>query len=183
MRKGGGKFKGRSYENDLANMFTEWSGLKWKRVPMSGGFQKSVVTGDIFCVAEYENDSEKDKIWIPFSLEAKKRQSWDLVQFFKDSDKFTVKDWWEQSSTDALLSKKYPVVIFTKNYCPDFIMLQTTVLNKLQKLVKASWKKFNYISYTMPADDNVIVLLLSDFLAWIDFTTLLKLTSLIKESH
>lgn len=173
MRKGGGKAKGRSYENDMTKVFAEWSGLKWKRVPMSGGFQKSVVSGDIFCVQEYE---EKRDVRIPFSFELKNRTAWDLVQFFKDADKFQVKEWWAQSCNDANINNKYPALIFTKNYYPDFIMLQLTILNKLQKLVKQSWKKFPYISCTMDKDEEVIVLPLPDFLSWIDFPTFLKLT-------
>jgi len=168
MRRGGGKFKGRAYENEIAHILEEWSHMKWKRAPLSGGFQKTVVTGDVFCVAEYE---ETGNIRVPFSFEVKKREAWDLVQFFKDSDKFIVKEWWQQSCDDSAISGKQPILIFAKNYYPDLIMLRTSTLKKLHSLIGE--KKLPCIYYIMPENDEVIILRLSEFLDWISFEILI----------
>jgi hypothetical protein len=175
MKKGRGKFKGHGFERRLANVLTKWSGYAWKRVPLSGGWNKIVVSGDIFCVAEYGRNSGQERIVVPFSLECKCSESWDFVHFFKDSEKSPLYQWWQQASSDAKQAGKLPAMIFTKNFLPVFIMLHVRTLNKLAKLVGFSWKKFTYLSCQI-SQEQLAVLLLDDFLGWIDFRVLLKLT-------
>jgi len=173
MRRGiGSKNKGRSFENKMANLFTEWSKHKFKRVPMSGGWEKEVVSGDIFCVAEYEKSQD---IRFPLSLELKCTEAWDFEHLFKGSDKNPIYTWWQQSTEDSKISKKIPALIFTKNYQPDFILLRLSILKKLNKLTKKTWEEFFYI-HCFLGGERVVVLLLSDFLGYINFSTLLQLT-------
>lgn len=176
MKQGRGKQKGKGFENKVAHIFTEWSGFKFRRVPLSGGWHKHIVTGDIFCVAEYEPEPKQPGIFMPFSLECKCAESWDFAHFFSDSEKSSLRQWWQQTSDDSKQSKKLPSLIFTKNYLPVFVMLRTHTFSKLAKLTHSSWKKFSHINFYISKSEQVTVLLLDDFLGWIDFQTLLKLT-------
>lgn len=176
MRRGGGRQKGHGFENKFANVLTKWSGLKHRRVPQSGGWHKQVVSGDVFCVAEYEFDPERERIFVPLSWECKCAESWDFVHFFKDSDKPSLRQWWQQASDDAEQSHKLPALIFTKNYFPTFVMLHSRTFNRLAKLVGSSWRKFTHTTCQLSKNDQVVVLLLDDFLGWLSFETLLKLT-------
>jgi len=175
MRSGGGRVKGHAFENEIAKLLAEWSNIPWKRVPMSGGWSaKNIASGDIFCTAEFDKKSPKI---VPISIEIKKVQSWEFVHFFKDTDSSPIGSWWAQSTKDAIKAKKTPIVIFTKNYFPIFIILRVATLNKLDELVaeRGIWKEFTRINCTV-AGEFLIVIKLEDFLAWINFDTLLKLT-------
>ena len=174
MRAGGGRIKGHSYENKIAKILSEWSKVQWKRVPMSGGWgSKDIASGDIFCTLEFD---KKVPIITPISIECKATESWELVHFFKDTDSSPIGSWWQQSSDDAKKSKKIPIVIFSKNYFPNFIMLPSNILPKLTKLLKKKtlFDSCPQINCIVNKDD-ITVLLLSDFLSLVDFKTLLKL--------
>jgi len=146
-------------------------------VPQSGGWNKRVVSGDVFLSAEYESAPEqKAHIFVPFSWECKKQEGWDFVQLYKDDEKCPLHLWWDQATRDAKVSKKLPALIFTRNYLPIFIMLSTHTANRLVRLTEQSWKEFTHMVHPVPKKGQVVVLVLDDFLDWVPFETLLKLT-------
>ena len=173
MRKGGGREKGHAFENDVAKLLTTWSGILWKRTPQSGGWSsKDIASGDLFCVSEFDKQTP---LIIPISLELKKVESWEFVHFFKELDSSLLGTWWTQSVNDALAAKKIPVLIFNKNRYPIFIMLGNIHITRLEKIAgKKCDKKFTRIQCTIK-EDYVSVIMLSDFLNWVDFKTLLTL--------
>lgn len=176
MKKGRGRNKGHGFERKTVKIFSDWSGRQFKRVPMSGGWDKDIISGDIFCADEYSPKSSKDRVWLPISIECKCAESWEFVHLFTETDKSTLNQWWAQSTSDADHSGKYPSLVFTKNWHPNFIMLSTKTFNKLAKLTKTSWRKFNHFNCYISKSEQVTTLLLDDFLGWISFETLLKLT-------
>lgn len=172
MKIGGGRLKGKGFERDLASILTKWSKMTHKRTPLSGGWNSQIVSGDVFCVAEY--NSLEAKIRVPVSWEAKCNEAWDLAQLFKNSDKSPLNKWWRQASLGAKQIKKTPILVFTKNYFPRFVLLKTNTLNKLTKLTRKPYKNFIHINGSI-GKEKVTTLLLEDFLNWIPFETLLKL--------
>ena len=173
------KSKGRKFENEIANLFTYWAGSTFRRVPLSGGWQSSsVAAGDIFLVAEYEatNDLNVPRVRFPFSVECKKQERWDFAQLFRDSEKCPLRRFWKQATNDAKKIKKLPIMIFTRNFQPTFIMLSTCTANRLARLAYGTWHDFDHIIVRMSEKDQVVIFLLEDFLGWISFETLLKLT-------
>ena len=129
MKKGRGRNKGHGFERKAAKIFSDWSDRQFKRVPLSGGFDKEIITGDIFCVDEYGPKDPKDRVWLPISIECKCSESWKFVHFFTKTDKSTLNQWWQQSSDDAKQNGKCPTLVFTKNNFPIFIMLSTKTFN------------------------------------------------------
>ena len=173
MRKGGGRSKGHAFENEVAKILTTWSGVQWKRTPQSGGWgSKDIASGDLFCATEFD---KKEPLIMPISLELKKVEAWEFVHFFKELDTSPLGSWWTQSVDDALISKKIPVLIFNRNRYPIFIMLDNKSITRLEKLGNKKYDQKLPRLYCTIKKDHVSVLLLSDFLNWIDFKTLLKL--------
>ena len=171
MKPGRGKAKGRSFENEVAKLLTEWSGVTWKRVPMSGGWHKDIITGDIFCSAEYEKGST---IRVPISIEIKKQESFNIMHLFKETTGL-VDSWWEQAITDAKKASKVPVVIFSKNYCPVFIIVPTKLLNRISNLYKKRGLFDNLCQIRcFLKGEAVTILLLDDFLEKVEFKVLLQ---------
>lgn len=169
------KSKGRGFENDIAKLLTKWSGHKFQRVPLSGGWDKKIVSGDVFCAAEYKRNSGQN-VKVPLSIECKNQEGWTISQLFQISEKCPLRLWWDQSVNDSKKIKKLPALVFTRNYQPVFIMISTVTANRLSRLAHTSWKEFAHIVCPMTQKDKVVVLCLDDFLSWISFDTLLKLT-------
>lgn len=116
------KRKGNSYELKIAKKMTEWTGLKFERVPASGGLhwkQDNRVYGDIVC-------NMPD---FPFVIEAKCRESWNMDSLINGSKE--VEKWWKQVTADAEATGKQPVVIFTRNRQPDYMMLEVKAMHAL----------------------------------------------------
>lgn len=113
--------KGKSYENRMAKLLSKWTGLPLIRTPMSGAWSGSA--GDIVCKGQPGA--------FPFTVECKKTESWDLHQLLAGTGPFF--NWMEQvvreSHDDMLLTDraKYPVLLFTKNYRPDYIAIPLSV--------------------------------------------------------
>jgi len=169
--------KGNSFELTAAKMLTEWSGYEHKRVPLSGGWQKNIVSGDIFCCAEHDVSSSNTNICVPFSWECKNQERWDLATLFKpDADKNIIGQFWDQTVNDSKMNQKIPALIFTRNYQPIFFMILLSTANKLAKLIGTSYKNISHMIHTMPNNDKIIMLTFADFLEWAPFETVLKLS-------
>lgn len=109
------KAKGDTYERRIAKKLTEWTGLKFERVPASGGLhwrEDNRVYGDIVT-----NDPD-----FPFVIECKCREEWNMDSLINGSKK--VEKWWQQVTADAEATGKQPMVIFSRNRQPDYIMMR-----------------------------------------------------------
>lgn len=114
-KKTNGKAKGNVFERKIAKIMTEWTGIKFERVPASGGLHwksDNRVYGDIVC-----NDPE-----FPFVIECKNRQAWNMDSLINGSKE--VEKWWKQVTADAEATGKLPMVIFTRNQQPNYIMMR-----------------------------------------------------------
>jgi len=178
-----GRDKGNGFENKIAKRLGDWSETPWRRVPLSGGWDKTIISGDVFCIEEYERKKSTDHsqhICVPLSFECKCDESWDFLQLFNNSEKAPIKVWWKQASDDAIKAKKEPSLVFTKNYTPIFIVIKRSTLDKLNKFNIAggrpSWTNLSYLLFPMSSTTSVVFFRLDTFLSWIDFPTLLKLS-------
>lgn len=89
-----GKRKGNSYERTVAEYFTETFKLNFRRTPCSGGWDKTIVTGDLYT-----------KKYFALNVECKNDKSLNL------------RKWMQQSLDDAEASNKVPCVVFHINRC------------------------------------------------------------------
>lgn len=129
------KIKGNTFEKLCCRLSSNWWGKSFLRVPGSGGWNKNVVTGDIFPVDE---NGDVDSTF-PFSVECKDqecgkddkdkkkvRKKWELHLLMIGKGPFM--RWWGQCERDCP-EGKHPLLIFKKNYSPVFVMMRTNVLH------------------------------------------------------
>ena len=121
-----GRSKGATFERDVAAQVTLWTGMKFTRTPMSGGWSK---TGDI---------TPKDPahmVIFPFNMELKNQEAWTISALMKidDKGKFAkkIEGWWKQCTDDAKKSNRVPLLLMTKANEQVFLMLRTTEFKKL----------------------------------------------------
>lgn len=104
------KSKGNAFERDLCKVLQDWTGFKFIRVPLSGGFRgidSPYFIGDVV-VEDFKNE-------FPFTVEAKYRKELN----FKMSEDYVLKypktiiKFWQQVSSDCKRSGKKPI-LFTK---------------------------------------------------------------------
>ena len=172
-----GKEKGSSFERDVAAIlakafYPDGSGV-FRRVPLSGGWDKHVAPGDILAFKYREFGSEELVMdtRFPFVVECK---NWkDIKQPFcglyaADSELFS---WMQQAVNAAVDSKKIPIVIFKLYRASIIAMLRGTDLCKLEELFGEYPKAAYGIVKRVPqlgVSAKLIMVLLAEFLVWID---------------
>lgn len=110
-----GKNKGSEYERKIAKSLSGWWQEPFQRTPASGGLQwqnDNRVAGDIVT-------PEKSKF--PFVVECKKRENWNIEQLIKDTG--DIEKWWAQVTKDCTRTSLRPMLIFSKNFAPDYVMV------------------------------------------------------------
>jgi len=111
------KDKGNRYERLIAKEMGKYWGAVFNRSPGSGSYRGSrehELTGDLVT-------DPADKF--PFSLEAKNRQTGNWTLESVVLNKHDVKNWYAQSVNDARRAGLVPMLVFTRNYADDFVMI------------------------------------------------------------
>ena len=113
-RKGiNGRKKGHDFERQIAKVISKWTNMVIARSPQSGGWNSQ---GDI------TPKKPEDMVKFPFNMELKKREKWNFSELITGyKAEAGILSWWKQCLRDAKISKRIPVLIFTKNndkiYC------------------------------------------------------------------
>lgn len=118
----GARAKGHNFERVSCRLLANWWGKSFIRVPLSGGWNKNVVTGDAFPIDE---NGEVDTTF-PFSVEDKCQEGWELYHFLTGKGPFM--RWFKQCERDCPKGK-HALLIFKKNYSPVFAMIRSEVLS------------------------------------------------------
>jgi hypothetical protein len=161
-----GRAKGARNERDLAKALGAWWGEVFLRTPGSGGWAKGKesVSGDIV--------SKNDATVFPFSVEAKKVEGWTLEHLWSAKSHFWKEDgWWEQCRRDALGSNKAPLLVFTKNRTPWYVMMTGHTFVSLKPFLKHKIFKGYYAHFKKPGA-NVTIMKLEEFMENIDSSKL-----------
>jgi len=179
----GAKNKGSTFERKIAKLFTAWwqSGElegEFFKTPASGGLRwakRDDVIGDL-CTPEGFNAT----------IECKCTESWDFKELFqttiakapsliqkgknigKPNAPCGLGEYWYQSCNEGFRASKIPMLVFTKNYFPDYIMypLAGTNVSSLYS------KQFRSVGITkkfieeehLPYMEHVYILKLEDFM-------------------
>jgi len=134
--------KGAGFENAVAKQLSLWwtDGEEDKyirRVPLSGGYDKTSASGDVFCPS--------NPIEFPFSVECKNQEGWNMFQLLEG--KGTPMGWWQQCVRDEEQGRyqREPVLIFTANQRPAFWLSRLSTMLKLEGLTGSDTVKYDYI--------------------------------------
>jgi len=101
--------KGRRGEAKACDFFHEWSGMKFVRVPASGGLRwknTTNTTGDII--------ADEPNYVFPFSVEVKNMAEINFQHLIYDV-KSDIKKFWSQALSDAKRGKKVPILLMRQN--------------------------------------------------------------------
>ncbi|AYP68623.1 hypothetical protein EalM132_00111 [Exiguobacterium phage vB_EalM-132] len=151
MAKGiNGKNKGNEYERKIAKSLSGWWGEQFQRTPASGGLQwknDNRVSGDIVT-------SVKSKF--PFTVECKKREGWSIEQLVKETG--DIEKWWAQVIKDCERSSLRPLLIFSRNFAPDYVMIHEADFNLLASTTEVKFTHFILRSKKY----NRVILMLDD---------------------
>ena len=153
-RKGGG------YERAIARKFAAWTGSRVTRTPQSGGWHAATefdVTGDLV----FTHKSCKK-----LCIECKDREKWlmtDLITGKRAQGSRSIETWWEQT-VKAAGSTKQPLLVFTRNHQPDYLMIR---VNDISKFEPTGWWRF--VPHFRVENDNGerIVMQLDDFMRYV----------------
>jgi len=116
------KSKGNRYERRVVKLLHEFTDINFRRVPASGGFNKTggmvvneaAFSGDVIC------DSDK----FLYSIEAKNRKSISLPAILKNPTNTEFIKCWEQCTADACQINLKPMMFFKPNNSADWICLK-----------------------------------------------------------
>lgn len=152
--------KGSTFERKIAKILSKWSNLEITKTPASGGYNS---LGDV--TPRYP----KDMIEWPFNVELKNSETWNFAELLKGTNKgkdaYGIVNFWKQCVRDAKISKKIPVLVFTKNrdviYC--------IVRSEHFELFKLKWVCANYFRFK-----NIRIFLFDDFLS-LNYKKVLKI--------
>ena len=147
------KTKGASFERRMAKSLGEWWEVKFYRTPQSGGSHLKEgyeLAGDITTPDEA----------FRFHVECKNQESWTLHGMMT-SPKSLVWKWWEQTLGDCPEDRQ-PLLVFTRNHLPVFVLMERDLWNSLPPLEAPSENLESKVVINM---DNVVVITLERFLS------------------
>lgn len=148
------KAKGSDFERKIAKVLSRWWGEEFHRTPMSGGLQwkqDNRVAGDIV--------TPPDSIY-PFTTECKKREEWNFEQVLKGTG--DVEKYWQQATKDSEKVSMRPLLIFSKNFAPNYMMIRKS---DFEAILCGSNASFNYFLIHKPGCEDRVVCILEDFIA------------------
>lgn len=106
--------KGSNFERQIAKIFSDWSGVKLVRTPMSGAWDGCEV--DIW--------PENPEVYWPLAIECKKSEAWNMDQIMEGVGPFY--DWLEQAEQQAEQwsertgKSRDPILVFSRNRHPIY---------------------------------------------------------------
>lgn len=150
------KKKGSEYELKIAKVLSKWWGEEFHRTPMSGGlhWQKdNRVAGDIVTPPDSK---------YPWVTELKKREAWEFSQLIRGTGE--MEKYWEQVTGDCQRTGLRPLLIFSKNYEPNYLMLELSVFNIIMECKRLIDPPFNTFIVHKPGYPARVVCVLEDFI-------------------
>jgi len=142
------KNKGKRYEAKIAKLFTEITGVNFRRVPASGGFNKCggvhvasrVFCGDLIC----------DNADFIFSVEAKNRKIFDYNHIIKNVNTAPFTAWWFQCVRDAYSNNLLPLMIFNAGTHTDVVVVDEYTIDLFDIQKFSSYNAYNNdLSFTV----------------------------------
>ena len=124
--------KGKNYERLVAKKLGEWWGEPFRSTPGSGALhweKDNRVAGDIVPPVDSK---------FPFTVECKKREGWYFDAIINETGE--IPEWWQQSVDDGKRVDREPILIFSKNRSPNYVMLEWELFERLNLHSEAYFK-------------------------------------------
>jgi hypothetical protein len=163
------KAKGNEFELKTAKVLSKWWGEDFHRTPQSGGLhwkKDNRISGDIV--------TPPDSVF-PFNIECKKREEWTFEQLLKGTG--DLEKYWKQCLDDADSTDMKPMLIFSKNFAPNYLMISES---DFHGLTVGSMVQFNYFLVHKVNQPARVVCVLEDFIAHVPKEHVIKSFNLVK---
>jgi hypothetical protein len=150
------KHKGSEYERKIAKKLGSWWGEDFHRTPMSGGLhwaEDNRVAGDIV--------TPPTSVY-PWVTELKKREEWEFDHLLKGTGE--IEKYWKQVQGDAQRTGMRELLIFSKNFAPDYLMISAYDFRLIMEAKGWIDPRFNYFIVTKVGQDARVVCILDDFI-------------------
>lgn len=162
------KAKGSDYERKIAKVLGDWYGEEFHRTPASGGLhwkEDNRVAGDIVTPPGST---------YPFVTELKKRESWEFFHLLKGTGE--MEKFWQQVSNDAARTGLKPLLVFSKNFSPDYTMMLLSDFTAI--FDSKGWTNnvagFNYFVVHKAGSPDRVTFILQDFLRIVSKEDIIK---------
>lgn len=150
MRPGGGRDKGHGFENQVAKLFSTWWGIEksFVRCPGSGAWGKLSKFAGAVPAADLVTPNE-----FLFTIECKKCQDIEFHHLLINPEGCSIAGWLDKLvNEDCKISKKKPMLVFSKNNWKIYCIIKHKDYEKLQiDSINFRWKEW-------------VIFLLDDFL-------------------
>lgn len=166
------KQKGSEYERKIAKILSKYWGEDFHRTPMSGGLHwkdDNRVAGDIV--------TPPTSIY-PWTTECKKRQEWGFDQLLKGTGE--VEQWWKQALGDSVRVGLKPLVIFAKNFSPNYMMFEYEDAKVFAKELGMEELPFIHFVLHKPNTASRVICILEDFIKHVPKEVVIKALDLEK---
>lgn len=151
------KKKGSEYELKIAKVLSAYWGEEFHRTPASGGLhwkQDNRVAGDIV--------TPPDSVY-PWVTECKKREAWTFDQLIKSTGE--IESYWKQVCRDSNETGLRPLLIFSKNYEPNYMMMHHNDFLTLMGHCGYTVAPFNTFIIHKPNNRDRVICVLEEFIA------------------
>lgn len=174
------KEKGGQFERDVAKLFAasfypDGEGT-FRRVPLSGGWDKRLTPGDLMALKRRDLGSDELVLdpSFPFSVEAKCWKSSSVSHFlsglYGEESHFFL--WMNQASADAQISSKIPVVVF-KIFRKPVICIRKNDFLKMTDIFGSvngtTYEIRRGVKSECSFDNHLVYMLFEVFLTWVDW--------------
>lgn len=113
----GARNKGARFEREVASLFSKYWKAEANRVAFSGALHRGqgFEAGDV--TLDYTSG-------FPFVIECKNHETWNFQDIYLNNKSFTI--FWQQVAVDAKRVNKDPLLIFSKNYADNYVIIPFT---------------------------------------------------------
>jgi hypothetical protein len=134
------KAKGKRYERHIAKILTDFTGVNFRKIPGSGGFNKT--GGVVVADHAFSGDVICDDPGFLYSIEAKNRKNYTLTSLIKSPPTAPFTEGWYQCLEDAKRTSRKPIMFFKPNHNDDWLCFRESDFLELG-LDKANHFVFN----------------------------------------
>lgn len=124
-----GRRKGNDYENEVARVLSAWAALdsdmtNYQTCPVDRLLFRRKPADNNNIVSDWKGGRDlihAPTICFPFSIECKNWMvSFELSTLFRSRD---IWKWWQQTQDQAVAENQWPMLVFSKNLNPDYVII------------------------------------------------------------
>lgn len=131
-----GRNKGNKFENEIAYAISDWvvpcpNADSWRQLQVQHlpFRRRPAQCDDVATDWTGQRDLlHRPDVEFPFSIECKKIEGWTFDGLVGDNPGWMVWEWWAQTVRQARAALLYPLLVFSRNNRPPYVMISEVVL-------------------------------------------------------